>query len=69
MVTAIQQKTSETTGLVNDREIARLLGLSVGTIRRWRLLRRGCPYVKLGTSIRYCVADVRKWIAEREIRP
>ena len=39
--------------LLNEHDVARITGLSVATVRRWRLLRRGPKYVKLGASVKY----------------
>src|SRR4051794_3254545 len=39
--------------LLNEKEVARILRRSVASIRRDRLLRRGCAYVKLGALVRY----------------
>ena len=38
--------------LVNEHEAARLLGLSVKTLRRWRWAGRGPNFVKIGSAVR-----------------
>ena len=40
-------------GLVNEHEAARLLGLSVKTLRRWRWAGKGPNFVKIGSAVRY----------------
>jgi predicted DNA-binding transcriptional regulator AlpA len=50
------------THLLNDQEVAAILHVSVATVRRWRLLRRGPIYVKLGASVRYRQQDLRDYI-------
>ena len=40
-------------GLINEREAAQILGLSVQTLRNDRATKRRWPYVKLGKAVRY----------------
>ncbi len=62
---------SETTPeFYNDRDIARLLGMSPGWVRTQRYFRRhgrchalAIDPVQLGTSPRYRREDVEEWIA------
>jgi hypothetical protein len=49
--------------LLNEYEYAAITGESVATARRNRLLGKGCPYVKLGSLVRYRPQDVRAYIA------
>lgn len=51
--------------LLNEHDVARVTGLSVASVRRWRLLRLGPRYLKLGSSVRYRAADVTYWIQNR----
>jgi hypothetical protein len=53
--------------LLTEHEYARITKRSVASIRRDRLLRQGCPYVKLGALVRYRRADVSAYI-ERNLR-
>ena len=50
---------------VDERAAADYLGLSVATLRRWRLLSRGPRYRKLGSLVRYSVADLRRWLDDQ----
>lgn len=50
------------TSLLTDIQVGRQLGISVATLRRWRLLRTGPTYTKLGASVRYREEDVRAYI-------
>jgi predicted DNA-binding transcriptional regulator AlpA len=52
-------------GLLNEFEVASLVGLSVASVRRWRLLRQGPKYVKIGAAVRYRPADLAAWLATR----
>lgn len=45
--------------LLTEREVAILLNLSVGTIRRRRLQGKPPSFVKIGTSVRYRPKEVR----------
>ena len=45
--------------LLTEREYARITKRSVASVRRDRLLKQGCPYVKLGALVRYRPEDVR----------
>lgn len=49
--------------LLTDVEAARLLGLAVSTLRKWRFERRrgGPPWRKLGSAVRYPLNLLRVW--------
>ena len=51
--------------LLNEHDVARITGLSVASVRRWRLLRQGPKYLKIGAAVRYRPADVSAWLASR----
>jgi hypothetical protein len=53
--------------LLTENEYARLTKRSVASVRRDRLLRQGCPYVKLGALVRYRPEDIRAHI-ERSLQ-
>jgi len=46
-----------------DIETARLLRISVATVRRWRLVGEGPRYRKFGGSVRYFLEDIETFIA------
>ena len=48
--------------LLNEHDVARITGLSLASVRRWRLLRTGPTYRKLGAAVRYKAEDVVAWI-------
>jgi predicted DNA-binding transcriptional regulator AlpA len=49
--------------LVNEKQLSELIGMSVNTLRRWRWIGQGGPrFIKIGTSVRYDVADVKVWV-------
>jgi predicted DNA-binding transcriptional regulator AlpA len=51
--------------LLNEHDVARITGLSVASVRRWRLLRQGPKYLKIGASVRYKPEDISAWLASR----
>jgi len=48
--------------LFNEFDVARITGLSVASVRRWRLLRQGPKYLKIGAAVRYRPEDVATWL-------
>jgi predicted DNA-binding transcriptional regulator AlpA len=57
--------TSQLPTLLNEFDVARITGLSVASVRRWRLFKRGPKYMKIGASVRYRAEDVRTWLETR----
>jgi predicted DNA-binding transcriptional regulator AlpA len=51
--------------LLTERDVARITGLSVASVRRWRLLRQGPKYIKIGAAVRYKPEDVATWLESR----
>ena len=39
--------------LFDEHDLARITKRSVASVRRGRLLKKGCPYIKIGSSVRY----------------
>ncbi|EQD69664.1 phage transcriptional regulator, AlpA, partial [mine drainage metagenome] len=49
--------------LLDEREVAAHLKVSVSTLRNWRVARRGPPFVKVGArAVRYRLLDVQIFI-------
>ncbi len=49
--------------LLNEHAAAELLGVSVATVRRWRLLRQGPKFIRVGAaSVRYRQTDLADYI-------
>jgi predicted DNA-binding transcriptional regulator AlpA len=53
------------TNLLNEYQVAEMLGVSVATVRRWRLLKLGPRYLKLGALCKYRIEDVSAWLESR----
>ncbi len=51
--------------LLNEHEVASLIGLSVASVRRWRLLKQGPRFLKIGAAVRYRPEDVSAWLGSR----
>ena len=51
--------------LLNEHDVARITGLSVASVRRWRLLKQGPRYLKLGAAVRYKAEDISAWLESR----
>lgn len=51
--------------LLTERDVARITGLSVASVRRWRLLRQGPRYIKIGSAVRYNPEDLSVWLRSR----
>jgi len=48
--------------LLDEHDLARITKRSVASVRRDRLLEKGCPYVKIGSSVRYRRSDLESWL-------
>jgi hypothetical protein len=51
--------------LLNEHDVARVIGLSVASVRRWRLLRQGPNYLKIGAAVRYKPENISAWLDTR----
>jgi predicted DNA-binding transcriptional regulator AlpA len=51
--------------LLNEHDLARITRLSVASVRRWRLLRQGPKYLKIGAAVRYKPEDISAWLESR----
>jgi predicted DNA-binding transcriptional regulator AlpA len=58
-------KSNTLESLLKEHDVARITGLSIASVRRWRLLRQGPKYLKLGSAVRYKPEDVSAWLASR----
>jgi len=53
--------------LLSEYQVAELLSMSVATIRRWRHIKEGPPYIKLGSSVRYHAETLLTWVKNHSI--
>lgn len=53
---------------LNENEVAAMTGIAVSSLRNQRHLRRGIPYLKVGSrAVRYKFEDVRTHMEARRI--
>ena len=48
---------------LTEQEVSKRLNVSVATLRRWRLEKRGPMFVKVGSLVRYRPEDLDSWVA------
>jgi len=51
--------------LLDERDVARWIRVSVATLRYWRGEGRGPRYRKVGQLVRYAPSDVQEWLNSR----
>ncbi len=54
---------------LNEKQVSEMTGLSLSTLRNSRFQGRGLPYVKVGRSVRYSLADVVEYMESRKVVP
>jgi len=53
--------------LLKEAEIAERLGVSVMTLRKWRIFGKGPTFLKLGPkAVRYPEGELSRWIETRQ---
>jgi len=57
-----RQSHPEPTEMLNEHQVAAFVKMSVASVRRWRLLRTGPKFVKIGAAVRYRRGDVESWV-------
>jgi hypothetical protein len=55
--------------VIDEHAAAKILSKSVQTLRNERHLRKGCPYLKMGRSVRYRVNDLLDFLEKHRIDP
>lgn len=56
-------------GLLDTAGASALLGCSPGALVRFRVERRGPPYVRVGRLIRYRRIDLVRWVKSQRVAP
>jgi len=49
--------------LLTEEDVAKQLHVSVASLRRWRLERRGPQFIKVGSLVRYRPEELEAWLA------
>ena len=63
----MDHKTREVEEYIDEREVRKITKRALPTLRNDRFNKRGIPYVKLGRSVRYRLADVLEFMESRKI--
>ena len=48
--------------LLTEEEVAEQLHVSVASLKRWRLERRGPQFIKVGSLVRYRPEELETWL-------
>jgi predicted DNA-binding transcriptional regulator AlpA len=54
---------------LTEHEVARQLGLSVATLRAWRLKGKGPRFARFGRAVRYLADDVERFVKASVVEP
>ena len=61
------QGADEVEKLLDERKVADVLGVSIGTLGRWRREGGGPAFIQVADkSVRYAPSDLKQWIADRK---
>jgi hypothetical protein len=55
--------------LMDEQQAGDYLGKPPGTLRQWRYLGQGPPFVHIGRSVRYRKVDIDAWLEANVTRP
>lgn len=55
--------------LLTDIELSRVRNIPLGTLRAGRVQGYGPPFIKLGRTVRYRLADVDRYLDSRLVQP
>ncbi len=51
--------------LLNEYDVARITGMSIGAVRRWRYSHAGPRFIKLNSAVKYIPSELEAWINSR----
>jgi len=54
---------------INEREVSRITGLALQTLRNYRSKGTGPAYCKIGRSVRYPLTDLIRWLESFRVNP
>lgn len=52
--------------LIEEKDLAEALQVSLGTLRTWRTDGKGPRFHRIGQMIRYAPSDVKAWLSSRQ---
>jgi predicted DNA-binding transcriptional regulator AlpA len=53
---------------IDEKEVSKITGLALPTLRNWRFKGIGMPYSKVGRSVRYALEDVLDYMESRKVQ-
>ncbi len=54
---------------LTEKQVSKMIGRAVQSLRNDRFNRKNIPYIKLGSSVRYDLDDVIEFMKKRKIYP
>ena len=55
-------------GLRDEKTVATTLKISVATLRRWRMLRVGPDFIRVGGHVRYRASSIEEYLASCSVK-
>lgn len=55
-------------GLLDEKAVATILNVSVATLRRWRMLRVGPDFIRVGGHVRYRNSTVEDYVTSCSVK-
>jgi predicted DNA-binding transcriptional regulator AlpA len=62
---SISKLLSECDSLLDERDVSRITGISLASLRRWRLLNTGPRFIRAGALVKYSPEDLTAWLTSR----
>jgi predicted DNA-binding transcriptional regulator AlpA len=62
---SLSQTISSLQSLLDEHAVAKLIGMSVASLRRWRLLKRAPKFLRVGARVKYRPEDLQAWLESR----
>jgi len=59
---------TETETFIDVAQVAKMLGLSIATIRKWVLI-KFIPYKKIGRAVRFSAVEIQEWTQSKSSIP
>ncbi|MBM3763447.1 MAG: helix-turn-helix domain-containing protein [Acidobacteria bacterium] len=53
--------------LLDEKTVAKTLSVSLATVRRWRYVGGGPPFLKIGALVRYRIEAIDAWLEAKVV--
>lgn len=63
----VTQQPNQQADFLTEKELAVFLKTEVRTLQHWRYQKTGIPFIKIGRSVRYRMADVEAYLANQRV--